>query len=84
MAENDAAERSIAEHILWCCEERARFADELAQFEAGTKSIGTPSSGESMTRGSLTRIAYLRRSIEQLDRVIRAFPESSQSSAKLT
>jgi hypothetical protein len=63
MTEEDRARRSVAEHVQWCREERDRLAAELADYEAGTKSIGQPDIGESMTRGSLTQIAYLRRSI---------------------
>ena len=84
MIDDERSKRSVAEHVLWCREERDKLAEELRQFEAGTKTIGTLEPGESMTRGSLTRIAYLRRNIEQLNRVIRAFPESSESSTKLT
>ncbi len=59
-----------AEHIRWCREERDKLVAELAKFEAGTMSIGEPEPGQAMTRGSLTQIAFLRRHIEQLDRVI--------------
>ena len=73
MVEQNRVQRSIAEHILWCREERERLATELAQFEAGTRSIGARGPGEPVTQGSLTRIAFLRRAIEELDAVIRAF-----------
>ena len=73
--EENRAQRSVAEHVEWCREERDRLAAELAEFEAGAKSLGEPQADESMSRGSLTRIAYLRRNIEQLGRVIGAYPE---------
>ena len=73
--DGNAAQRAVAAHVLWCRKERDRLTEELAQFEAGTKSIGMPDIGEPMTRGSLTQIAYLRRSIDQLGRVIGAYPE---------
>ncbi len=75
MTDEDRAQRSVAEHVEWCREERARLTAELAEFEAGTRSLGEPDTGEAMSRGSLTQIAFLRRSIGQLGRVIGAHPE---------
>lgn len=73
MTEEGRVQRSVAEHVLWCQGERERLAKELAQYEAGTKSIGTARAGEIRTTGSTTHILYLRRAIEQLGRVISAY-----------
>jgi len=77
MTDADRAQRSVAEHVQWCHEERDRLTAEIAKFMAGTKCIGEPRIGQQMTQGSRTQVAYLRRSIEQLDRVILAYPEYS-------
>lgn len=78
MTDADRIQRSVVEHVLWCREERDRLAGELAQFEAGTKCIGEPDFGASATQGSLTQIAYLRRNIEQLDRVVGSYPDVTE------
>ena len=70
MIDETRAKRSIAEHIQWCREERDELAADLARFEAGPLYIGESGAG---TRDSMTRTEYLRRSIEQLDDVVRAF-----------
>ena len=57
---------------LWCQAERERLKTELAQFESGAMSVGVPKNGEARTTGSVTHILYLRRTIEQLSRVIAA------------
>ena len=71
-SEEQSAQRSLAEHVQWCREERERLLVEMARFEAGSESIGTHKRGEALTLGSITRIAFLRRSVEQLGRVIAA------------
>ncbi len=73
MTEEDRVQRSVAEHVLWCRAERERLKEELAQYEAGTKGIGTPKPGEVRTTGSMTHILYLQRTIEQFGRVISAY-----------
>ena len=75
MTEEDRLQRSVAEHVLWCQEERERLKAELGQFESGTKSVGAPLPGEIRTTGSTTHILYLhlQRTIEQLGRVISAY-----------
>jgi hypothetical protein len=75
MSDEERAGRSVVEHVQWCREERDRLTAELAQFEAGIKRLGEPDAGETMSRGSLTQVAYLRHNIEQLDHVIVAYPE---------
>jgi hypothetical protein len=75
MSDEERAGRSVVEHVQWCREERDRLTAELAQFEVGIKRLGEPDAGETMSRGSLTQIAYLRNNIEQLDHVIVAYPE---------
>jgi hypothetical protein len=73
MTEADRLQRSVAEHVLWCQEERERLKGELGQFESGTKSVGAPLPGEIRTTGSTTHILYLQRTIEQLGRVISVY-----------
>jgi len=73
MSEEDRVQRSVTEHVLWCQAERERLKTELAQFESGAMSVGVPKKGEARTTGSVTHILYLRRTIEQLSRVIAAY-----------
>ena len=65
--------RSIAEHILWCRDKRDALSTELAQYQPGASSIGTRKTGEPVTRGTVTNVSYLQKTIEQLDRVIAAY-----------
>jgi hypothetical protein len=73
MTEEGRLQRSVAEHVLWCEDERERLKLELVQFASGTKSVGVPCPGEIRTTGSATHILYLQRTIEQLGRVISAY-----------
>jgi hypothetical protein len=80
----DCGQRSIAEHVEWCRGERDSRARELAKYEARLLSIGAPKPGEYQTMGTITHIAFLRRTIEQLERIIAAYsapqpqPESNK------
>ena len=73
MTEEDRVQRAIAEHVLWCREKRDALTDELAQYRDGTFSIGERKVGEPITQGTITHINYLRRTIDQLGRVITAY-----------
>lgn len=77
MTEEDRIQRSIAEHVLWCREERDRLAKEIDLYRSGALSIGKPMIGEIATQGTLTHIAFLERAIQQLDRVIAAYSPPS-------
>ena len=73
MTEEDRVQRSIAEHVLWCREKRDSLTKELIQYRDGILSIGERTVGEPMTQGTITHIAYLQRTIDQLGRVIAAY-----------
>ena len=73
MDKGDGAQRSVMEHVLWCRDKRDALAEELGQCKAGTLTIGKTMVGQAYTQGSLTHIAYLQRTIEQLGRVIAAY-----------
>ena len=69
----DSGQRSIAEHVEWCRGERDSRARELAKYEARMLSIGDPKPGEYQTMGTITHIAFLKRTIGQLERIIAAY-----------
>lgn len=73
MIEEDCIQRSIAEHVLWCCEERDRLAGELVLYRSGALAVGRSTIGEIVSYGTMTRVAFLHHTIEQLDRVISAY-----------
>jgi hypothetical protein len=66
-------QRSIAEHVLWCRDKRDSLIDELAHYRDVTLSVGERKIGEPMTQGSITHIAYLHHTIDDLSRVIAAY-----------
>lgn len=73
----DRVQRPIAEQVLWCRDKRDSLRRELDPYRAGTLSIGERKIGEPMTQGTMTHIAYLQRTIDQLDRVIAAYSPPS-------
>jgi hypothetical protein len=73
MSEEDRVQRAIAEHVQWCREKRDALTEELAQYRDGTLSIGERKTGEPVTRGTITHIMYLQRTIDQLGKVIAAY-----------
>jgi uncharacterized coiled-coil DUF342 family protein len=73
MGEEERIRSSIAEHVQWCREKRDELTKELAQYRDGILSIGERKSGEAMTQRTITHIADLQRTIDQLDQVIAAY-----------
>jgi hypothetical protein len=73
VTEEDRADRSFVEHILWCRAERETLAKELEQYHDGSLCIGEPGVGGSMTQGTRTHIMYLEKTIAELSRVIAAY-----------
>ncbi len=76
MNDNDGSQRPVEEHILWCRGERDRLNHELGQYQKGILSIGEQKIGEPITKGTITHVAYLTRTIEQLGRVIASYSPS--------
>lgn len=70
MPDQDSIQRLIAEHVLWCREERDRLTSELALYKSVALSIGRTKVVEAFAHGGTTRISELQRTIEELDRVI--------------
>jgi len=58
---------------LWCREKRDALTEECTKYRDGILSVGQRKIGESMTQGTITHIAYLTSTIEQLNRVIAAY-----------
>jgi uncharacterized coiled-coil DUF342 family protein len=70
MTEEERVQRSIAEHVVWCREKRDELTKELAEYRDGILSIGERKAGEPMTQGTITHIALLQRTIDQLGKVV--------------
>lgn len=65
---------ATAAHVQWCKEERERVREELVAFESGARVVGDPQiGGTGPSQGTLTHILYLKKTIEDLTRVIDSF-----------
>jgi hypothetical protein len=70
MAEQHHLHTLSSEHILWCRRERESMIRELIKYKTRKIHHAEWKSGESLTRGATTHIAYLKSAIGHLDAFI--------------